>query len=121
MPRLPEECQQVVRRRRSEDFAGVERALEGGAAQVGEQDVEVVGVRSGLLGAAVEEELGVDLVERTPPGAYAVAVAELVTREEKRAVVSLYPTVFTLVMLSDSMPIAWACAAKPDTPENRAP
>lgn len=60
-------------------------------------------------------------VERTPPGAYAVDVAELVTRVEKRAVVSLYPTVFTFVMLSDNMPIAWAWADKPDTPENRAP
>jgi len=56
---LAEECEQVVCRPRSEPLAGLEGELEGGRAQVREQDVEVVRVQACLLGAAAEHELRV--------------------------------------------------------------
>ena len=49
VPLLGEERQQVVRGRRPEDLARLERQLEGGRLEVGEQDVEVVRVQPRLL------------------------------------------------------------------------
>ena len=57
----------------------------------------------------------------TPPGECLVMTVVAVTKLEKRALVSLYPVVFTLVMLSANIPMACAWAPRPDTPENRAP
>ena len=64
---LAEEREQVVGRTGPEDLARLERHLEGRGAEVGEQDVDVVGVDPGLLRRPVEEVLGVVddvLVER---------------------------------------------------------
>ena len=55
VPFLREEGEEVVRRRRPEDLAGLERQLERRRPQVGEQDVQVVRVDPGLLGRAVEQ------------------------------------------------------------------
>ena len=56
---LAEEREEVVGRGRPEDLARLEGHLEGRAADVGQQDVEVVGIDPGLLGRPVEEELRV--------------------------------------------------------------
>ena len=55
--RLRDEREQVVRGARPEHLARLERQLERRAAQVGEQDVEVVRVEPRLLGRAPEQEL----------------------------------------------------------------
>ncbi len=54
-----EEREQVVGRARPEDLARLERQLERRRAQMGEQDVQVVGVEPGLLGRSLEQELRV--------------------------------------------------------------
>ena len=59
MTLLGQERQQVVRRRRPEPLARLERQLERRGPQVGEEDVEVVRVQAGLLGRALQQELGV--------------------------------------------------------------
>ena len=59
VPLLGEEGEQIVRGRRPERLARLERQLERRRAEVGEQDVEVVRVEARLLGRAVEQELGV--------------------------------------------------------------
>ena len=58
-PSSRDEREEVVDRPGTEHVAGLERALERGAAQVGEQHVEVVRVDPRLLGRALEEELRV--------------------------------------------------------------
>ncbi len=59
MAPLAEEGEQVVRGAGSEPLAGLERQLERGGAEVGEQDVEVVRVEPRLLRPAAEQELRV--------------------------------------------------------------
>ena len=58
-PPSPRKAEQPVGGLRTERVAGLERQLEHGGPQVGEQDVEVVGVEARLLGLAAEQELGV--------------------------------------------------------------
>ena len=58
MPFLADEREQVVDGARPVDVAGLERPLEGRAAQVREQHVEVVRIDPGLLRRALEQELG---------------------------------------------------------------
>jgi hypothetical protein len=59
VPRLGGEREEVVRRPRPERLAGLERQLERRAAEVGEQDVQVVRVEPGLLGTRPQQELRV--------------------------------------------------------------
>ena len=49
VPRFREEGQEFVGRRRSEHLAGLERHLEDGCPEMGEQDVEVVRIDARLL------------------------------------------------------------------------
>ena len=59
VPALGDERQQVVGRALPEDLARLEGHLERRRPQVGQQDVQVVGVDAGLLGRVLEEELRV--------------------------------------------------------------
>ena len=59
VPFLGEEGEEVVRGTGSEDLARLERQLERGAPQVGQQDVQVVRVEARLLGRALQQELRV--------------------------------------------------------------
>jgi len=56
---LADEGEQVVGGTGPEDLARLERSLERGAAQVREQDVEIVRVEPRFFRAALEQELGV--------------------------------------------------------------
>jgi hypothetical protein len=57
--RLGDEGEELVGGGRSEDLPRLERQLEGGAAQMRDQDVQVVRVEARLLGSTVEEEVRV--------------------------------------------------------------
>ena len=68
---LGQEREQVVGRSGPEHLARLERQLERGGLEVGQQDVQVVRVEAGLLGRAREQELGVVdhvLVDRRAAG-----------------------------------------------------